>query len=113
MSPMPPPGPGIGGLFFGSSATIASVVMSRPATDAGVHFHPLRDKKTKNAVESKTNAILSANENTVSNRLFDYMDHIVSLHTHTVIVFTAIVHHLIIERSMISLLLHSRSNEGE
>jgi len=34
MSPMPPPGPGIGGLFFGSSATIASVVMSRPATDA-------------------------------------------------------------------------------
>jgi hypothetical protein len=33
---MPPPGPpGIAGLcFFGSSATMASVVMSKPATDA-------------------------------------------------------------------------------
>src|SRR5437868_10464108 len=34
--PIPPPGPpGIAGLcFFGTSATIASVVMSRPATEA-------------------------------------------------------------------------------
>src|SRR5947199_9431548 len=36
MPSMPPPGPpGIAGLcFFGSSATMASVVMSKPATDA-------------------------------------------------------------------------------
>src|SRR3974377_1724722 len=36
MPPMPPPGPpGIAGLcFFGTSATIASVVMSRPAMEA-------------------------------------------------------------------------------
>ena len=37
MPPMPPP-PGICGIaappFFGTSATIASVVISRPATDA-------------------------------------------------------------------------------
>src|SRR5262249_59863703 len=34
MSPMPAPGPGTGGVFFfGISATIASVVMSRPATE--------------------------------------------------------------------------------
>ena len=34
---MPPPPPGIAGMaeppFFGTSATIASVVMSRPATE--------------------------------------------------------------------------------
>jgi hypothetical protein len=33
---MPPPPPGIGGIafcFFGSSATIASVLMSKPATE--------------------------------------------------------------------------------
>ena len=35
MPPMPPP-PGIAGAasFFGASATIASVVINRPATDA-------------------------------------------------------------------------------
>jgi hypothetical protein len=31
---MPGPGGGVGGFFFGFSATIASVVTSRPATDA-------------------------------------------------------------------------------
>src|SRR4051795_2142016 len=38
MSPMPPPGPpaGIGLSFFGFSATIASVVISRPATDEAI-----------------------------------------------------------------------------
>ena len=35
MSPMPPPPAGMAGaFFFGFSATIASVVMSRPATEA-------------------------------------------------------------------------------
>src|SRR5262245_5414897 len=34
MSPMPPPGGMGGAFFFGISATIASVVMRRPAADA-------------------------------------------------------------------------------
>ena len=36
MPPMPPPGMAGAASFFGSSATMASVVTSRPATEAGV-----------------------------------------------------------------------------